>query len=234
MLPHHFSPSSLTLYVQCPAAFKARYIDGIHEPTNLDMAFGKAVHAGLEAHFLGADGDTAFLAAWSIQQAEVRATGAAIPPGLSRTGLDLIAAVQRLGLSGEPEKKITVRLPDCAPIIGVVDLWNTETNTIIDFKTARVPWAAGRADKALWQPALYSLAYQQATGRDPTFQFVVLPRDGGRVQLLDATRSVKQIAQAMQRFWRIVEDLEHDRFDCTCKEHRGIVWSPGFDLEQAA
>jgi CRISPR/Cas system-associated exonuclease Cas4 (RecB family) len=44
----YVSPSRLNLWLQCPLAFKLRYIDGVRLPTTASQLIGKQVHAGLE------------------------------------------------------------------------------------------------------------------------------------------------------------------------------------------
>ena len=44
----YVSPSRLNLWLQCPLAFKLRYIDGVRLPTTVSQLVGKQVHAGLE------------------------------------------------------------------------------------------------------------------------------------------------------------------------------------------
>jgi putative RecB family exonuclease len=47
----YISPSRLSLWIKCPLAFKARYIDGITTPTTPSLFVGKRVHAALESWY---------------------------------------------------------------------------------------------------------------------------------------------------------------------------------------
>ena len=47
----YISPSRLNLWIKCPLAFKARYIDGITTPTTPSLFVGKRVHAALESWY---------------------------------------------------------------------------------------------------------------------------------------------------------------------------------------
>jgi len=44
----HLSNSSIKLYIQCPFAFKAKYILKIKQPNNEHFALGKAIHGAAE------------------------------------------------------------------------------------------------------------------------------------------------------------------------------------------
>lgn len=44
----YISPSRLNLWLKCPLAWKARYIDGIPSPTSPSLFLGKRVHTALE------------------------------------------------------------------------------------------------------------------------------------------------------------------------------------------
>ena len=89
------------LWDQCPGLFKDRYIDGIAMETTEAMAFGSAVHKGLEEHFRGGDGEYAFRQTW-------KAYG---PDGshLTAMGLDLIDLVRELGLEGHARATVQPR-----------------------------------------------------------------------------------------------------------------------------
>lgn len=48
----HYSPSQLTMFLRCSAAWKYRYIDGMRVPPASSMGVGTSYHAGLEANFI--------------------------------------------------------------------------------------------------------------------------------------------------------------------------------------
>ena len=137
-----------------------RYVEGLREPPNVPMHFGSAVDDGLSAHFRGEDPDLAFLRSWKNKSIGLRSLGQHVPASLTRTALDLMAQVVALGLSGEPQHRITLHWEPWlgVPVIGYADLWCPDTHTVIDWKVTSGKWSQARADREVWQPALYSLA----------------------------------------------------------------------------
>lgn len=47
----HYSPSQLTMFLRCSAAWKYRYIDGLKIPPASAMILGTSYHAGLETNY---------------------------------------------------------------------------------------------------------------------------------------------------------------------------------------
>ena len=84
--PAYLSPSRLSAYDYCPAEFQKRYILKQPDPPTPEMAFGTAVHAGIEAHFLGKDDELAFLKSWREAQKT-------IAPSLQPFGANLPVSV---------------------------------------------------------------------------------------------------------------------------------------------
>ena len=217
----HWSASKFTCYDDCPAEFYQRYV--LHEPMDIDppMQFGTAVHKGLEVHFRGADGDLAFRRTWRESIPNLRAAGYVVPNSLVEVGLCMIERVAALGISGEPERKIWIRTDAYlgAPLLGYVDLWSAETNTIYDFKTTLGAWGEARAEREVWQPCLYSYAYWIETEILPAFEYIVLNRSTGELQRFRTQRTHEQISDMLTRARQIAVSVAAEDWTCTCKKH---------------
>jgi PD-(D/E)XK nuclease superfamily len=181
VLPH-WSATKFMLYDQCPGEFKSRYVDGVALEPSEALCFGKAVHMGLEAHFNGQDGERAFRAAWkSMSQEELHGM---VDPRLTGMGLTLIDKVVALDLHGVPERgfSLDTNAELGAPIIGALDLYDADSNTVYDFKTSRGNWSQDRAQREVWQPLLYTYALWSETDCDlPAFEYIVLNRASGQL-----------------------------------------------------
>ena len=214
-----WSPSKFVCWDACPQEFFQRYVEQVPMSPTEALHFGTAVHKGLEAHFRGDDGELAFRRTWRELTAELRQLGHEVASHLSRTGLELIEKVVRLGLVGEPERQVWMRT-DCylgAPILGYVDLWSPQTNTIYDFKTTVGAWSAARAEKETWQPCLYSYAYRSEFGVLPRFEYIVLNRVTGVLERFETQRSDDQIMDALSRARDIAVAVQQELFECQCR-----------------
>ena len=206
----HLSPSSFALYRWCPARWEARYVDGLYEPATQEMAFGTAVHAGIEAHHLGQDGPVAFLKKWKA--------AAQFSSSLSQRGVQLVEAVASLRLAGVPELPLQLSLEPAIPlpIIGYADLWSAEHGTIHDFKTT-ARWTEASEHRARFQVAVYCESFCTQHGVWPTFTFVVLPRVGPlRVQVVQSKMHADQAETVLEECLAIWESIQAGAFGCTC------------------
>ncbi|HXJ29482.1 MAG TPA: PD-(D/E)XK nuclease family protein [Gemmatimonadales bacterium] len=197
----HWSASRFMLFDLCPASFKERYVDGVAgEPTEA-MLFGSCVHRGLEAHYQGNDGERAFRAAWKVA-AEVDLHGD-VHRELTGMGIELVDKVVALGLKGVPERPFYLDSETelGAPIIGALDLWDAESNTVFDFKTTRGSWSQARAQREQWQPCLYTYAIWDETGEWPAFEYVVLNRATGVLSRFRREWTPDQWLDQMNALW---------------------------------
>jgi PD-(D/E)XK nuclease superfamily len=210
----HWSATRFTLFEQCRQAFKARYVD--EEPFQMTeaVAFGQAVHMGLEAHYHGDDGERAFRAAWKQFGLELGRVDAS----LTRTGLQLLEQVYALDLSGVPERGFSLDTNEelGAPIVGAVDLWGDDV--VYDFKTTRGAWSQERAQKEAWQPLLYTRAYFDETDRWPAFEYIVLDRVQGTLSRFERQWTtdewVVQHDALCARMAAIAQAVRAGDFDC--------------------
>jgi len=185
------------LFEQCPAAYRSRYVDGEAFELTEAVAFGQAVHQGLESHFNGQDGEYAFRTAWKQYSLEL----GAVHSGLTGTGLELIDKVIALDLHGTSERgfSLDTEAELGAPIVGAVDLWGDDT--IYDFKTTRGLWSQTRAEHEIWQPAIYTWAYWEETGRWPQFEYIVLNRCTGQLDRFRRQWTADECLALMDAAW---------------------------------
>jgi hypothetical protein len=198
----HWSASKFMAWDQCPGEFKARYVDGRPFVMNEAVAFGQAVHQGCEAHYRGEDGISAYRAAWKQFIVELGGFDA-VDPSLTGIGMDLLEQVFALGLEGVPERgfSIDTEADLGAPIVGFVDLWGAD-GTIYDFKTSRGLWSQARAQKELWQPALYSWArWIEEPAYAGEFEYIVLNRITGQLQRFRREWSPERVTEQMNVAW---------------------------------
>jgi PD-(D/E)XK nuclease superfamily protein len=216
--PRYLSPSRLWAYDRCPQVYADRYIRKLEQPPSFEREYGTAVHAGLEAHFRGLDYEMAFLLAWRSATKILKAAGVTAPAWLTSRGLELIESVRGMGITGEPEQRISVIVAGISvPIIGYADL--IAEGVIYDFKTTGWGWTQQHADREMFQPVIYSQAYAEAhNGEYPAFRFIVLPRNGsGGLVELDGTRNSRQVFETFERARAIHVGIEAQQWDCLCK-----------------
>lgn len=212
----HWSATKFMTWDICPGEFKARYVDGEATQLTEAMAFGQAVHHGLESHYQGQDGVRAFRAAWKTYAEQL----GDVDQGLTRIGMDLIEQAIGLELSGVPERgfSIDTNAELGAPIVGSIDLWGADGVTY-DFKTTRGLWSQERAQKELWQPSLYTWArWLEEPEYSGAFEYVVMNRVTGRLQRFRREWSPDEINVQMNQAWDrmrcIASDVAADRFTC--------------------
>jgi hypothetical protein len=181
--PKHLSHSSVSLYERCPAAYKLKYIDGVEEPPNAPMLFGRAMAKSLEVAHLGGDARLTFCEEYTKACEVIRKFDSYmyIRPEM---GFDILNLYLDRLAEGVPEKRFKVYLPNRdevpVPIVGYMDLMTPRE--IYEFKTSAGGWDQERADNS-HQNHLYGYAFKQEKGFDPDcVRFIVL---GTRVMQLD-------------------------------------------------
>jgi hypothetical protein len=193
--PRHLSVSAVQTYVTCPAAWKARYIDRLVQPSNPPMLFGKAFHAALEAEHKGADSERALIAAWNIADADLAASGQAMHPGKAH-GLDLLNVYRERGLGGalgQPERKFVLALPSSkipVPVLGFIDLPIPERRRFREFKTTGTTSWTDVKIQTQAQLHVYGWAYQQLYHhRVVCAEYVIFRTDIVQVDVFEAVPS---------------------------------------------
>lgn len=230
--PSYLSASRLSAYSQCPALYRERYIVGSPMTPNVPVWFGNAVHSAIEAHFKGEDGETAFLRSWKNKKQGLGVAEVPVPAYLTRRGLDLLEAVQRMGLAGTPEINVSLRVAELpVPIVGFVDLYDAATNTVFDWKTSMRPWGPRTVEAQRYQPAIYVQAIAEKLLGDvgpatdtmedhplPRFVFVNLPWDGP-VKTFEVEITGTLMGRVFEEARQMYEGMKAGVFGCTCKKH---------------
>jgi hypothetical protein len=213
----HWSASRFMMWDQCPGLFKEHYIDGVAVEVTEAMAFGLAVHKGLEEHFRGGNGEAAFRREWK--------TWPDGSPDLTKTGLDLLDKVFDLDLHGTPEYGFELHTDAelGAPIVGYIDLVGDDGVTY-DFKTTVGRWSQERAQRETWQPLLYTWSrWIEEPPNDAAFEYIVLNRASGALDRFRRQWTADEWVQQMNALWdrmRIISnDLAAGRF--VCRDNHG-------------
>jgi len=190
---------------QCPAEYRDRYVDGLALELTEALAFGSAMHLGLEAHFQGHDAELAFRRAWKSYQPALGPT----TPGLTGTGLVLLEKVAELGLHGVPERgfSLDTEADLGAPIVGALDLYDAEAGVVYDFKTTRGAWSEARAETEVWQPMLYTQAIWEETGQLPEFEYIVLNRVTAKLSRFRRSWTPETWLEQMNRAWERMREV---------------------------
>lgn len=156
----HFSASSASTYLSCPAKWKYRYIDHLSEVPSEAMERGTMVHKAMERYWTGDYGKPEagihrYISAYR------KLKGGILPEQVAATELELRA-----------------ELPGVAvPMLGYIDVL-TKNGLVVDLKTAAKPWWDGRAVTEL-QPALYTFLARANGYEVHGFEFHVLVNEAG-------------------------------------------------------
>jgi len=197
----HWSATRFMLFDQCPGEFKARYVDGVAlEPTEA-LCFGKAVHTALECHYNGGDGERLFRTVWKSMVRDD--LGGRVNKNLTGMGIELLDKVIALDLHGTPELPIAIdsNFELGAPIVGAIDLYDEQSETVYDFKTTRGTWSQERAQAERWQPLLYTLAIWYEHGVWPAFEYIVLNRVTGALSRFRREWTQDEWLEQMNAAW---------------------------------
>jgi RecB family exonuclease len=184
----YVSPSRLNLWLQCPLAFKLRYIDGVRLPTTASQLVGKQVHAGLEAWYrqrqlgqtaIAAEVIAAADATWDQQAAAERVAFESVLE--EREARQQVVALLRAYLLAVPaneplpiavETRLAARLIDPTsgedlgvPLLGIIDLVLAEPlgPLVVDFKTSSRSAACVEIQHEV-QLSSYAYLIREATG----------------------------------------------------------------------
>jgi len=174
----HLSNSSIKLYIQCPFAFKAKYILKIKQPNNEHFALGKAIHgaAELQSRFRIKHGKNlpleAVLKQYQKLCAEEASTlnkhGIKALRQMYEPGHDLVEQLYYYQCNRPPvqvEKYFKIDLGHGIPLLGYIDAI-FEDDALRDYKTASKPWSKADLDGSL-QFTIYNEAYYKLYDRWP-------------------------------------------------------------------
>lgn len=182
-LPRHLSPSSATLFTQCPRRWHLRYVERIEEPAGAPAVVGTFAHRVLELllgeapeHRTKERAKTIAREVWpeTERHPDFRALhlDAAAARALRWTAW---LAIEGLWAHEEPstvqvrdtERRVSATL-DGVPFLGVVDRLDDAADGLVvtDYKSGRAPSTRYRDDK-LHQVLLYAAAVAEADGEAP-------------------------------------------------------------------
>ena len=185
----YISPSRLNLWLRCPLAFRAKYIDGIIPPPTPSLFVGKRVHDALEVFYrhrhlgvvdFGVEGavkrvndswdqaaEAEAMKFESVQESEILRQQAI---GLVTGYLEQMAGAGEIPLAVETSMEAPLVDPDTGedlgiPLTGIVDLVVDDHDgpLICDFKTAAKSAAPFEVTHEI-QLTSYSYLYRRATG----------------------------------------------------------------------
>jgi putative RecB family exonuclease len=202
----HLSASSIQDWLDCPLLWHGRRVAKWPQAPSVELAMGKAMHAGFEAHHRGQDAETALMRAW-----EAEAVGDQAPPRYAlHRAFDSLRAYREYNprdRRDRPEVRFSFRVAGVpVPIIGVIDLLRSDE--LHEMKTgSRRWWTQKRVDESI-QMSVYWLAFRSIFKHWPErgvyhiapTQPVFLPP-----YPLETRRTEAQVADAeelIRRVWR--------------------------------
>lgn len=186
----HLSYSSISLYLDCPEAWRRKYI--LKEPTRgaPALTFGTAMHTAIEEQVRARTANTpvpALTDGWTRAWTQALEKDADIDwghdtveqtyndgirllshPDVQRMIGDLVARVDEAGPM--IERKVVLYVPGVpVPVIGYIDLVAAD-GVPCDIKTSGRAWSAGQAEDSL-QTLFYLAALNQAGFHDHNWRF---------------------------------------------------------------
>ncbi len=229
--PRHLSPSSASLFEQCPRRWRFRYVDRLPEPVGEEAVVGTFAHRVLEL-LLGEPAaartqDRARELArqvWTEVEADTDFRSLALDDAAARAfrwkGWTAIAGLwdHEDPCSVEvasTERRIEVAL-DGVPFLGVVDRIDRCADGLVvtDYKSGRPPSRRFQDDK-LAQVLLYAAAVGAIDGDAPArARLVYLGREGRVVEADARPELVDSAVAALRATWeRLGEAARADTFD---------------------
>lgn len=160
-MPHpvrHLSASSISDWLDCPLLWHGRRVAKWPEPPSVELAMGKAMHAGFEAHHRGEDAELALMRAWE----EVGVADLLPPTYALNRAFDALRAYRAYNprdRRDRPEIRFSFRVPGVpVPVIGFIDLLRGDE--VHEMKTgSRRRWTQQRVDESI-QMSVYWLAFR--------------------------------------------------------------------------
>ncbi len=217
----HLSYSSISMYLDCPEAWRRKYIAG--EPTRKTsaLAFGSAFHGTVERMIQNTQYD--WMGIWKeefgkafedvtledgetveqhyneglriLSNNDVQSVITAIKPHFDKSGAMI-------------ERKVELRVPGVPPVIGYIDII-LDDGTPADFKTSARPWTQDQANNSL-QTLFYIAALNQA-GMEVNWRFkhfVFVKTKVPKVQILEHSHKPGELFflfETIKRVWQGIE-----------------------------
>ena len=230
-LPAHISASWISLFLECPIAYRSRYIDKIDPfKGNIYTCFGKAVHAALEANYKQKVESKVDL---PLKDCLV-AFNAEFDKGMLEIGWDPSDVVEVMKMSGEEmlysylkemapkiqpaeiEMKFEIELKSVGrTLLWFIDLI-TADDVIVDHKTVGTTSRQKRTKcyvDNLPQLTVYAIAFRKLFNRIEKWHRIdVLKRLKGSVGFsqIESTRNDRDILALVNLVWKIKKIIEWD------------------------
>lgn len=217
--PRHLSPSSATLFTQCPRRWRLRYVDRVEEPAGEAAVVGTFAHRVLEV-LLGEapehrTKDRAKLIAREVWPETER------HPDFVALGLDTAGArrvrwkgwlaIEGLWAHEDPsavqvratERRVSATIGG-VPFLGVVDRLDDCPDGLVvtDYKSGRAPSTRFREDK-LGQVLLYAAAVAETDGESPVRARLVYLGD----TVVEADATPDRVAEAVGGLRSVWDEL---------------------------
>jgi hypothetical protein len=224
----HLSYSSISLYLDCPEAWRRKYLEG--EPTykTSALAFGTAIHGTIEQMIRNVIRNTQYdwKSVWDEEfgRAFLDVTWDVGEPLLEqyyRDGEHMLSheTVQMAIQSIHPasiediEKKVELHVPGVPiPVIGYIDII-LDDGTPADFKTSARPWTQDQASGSL--QTLFYIAALNQSGFDVNWRFkhfVFVKTKTPQVQIIEHSHTPGELFFLFETIKRVWEGINKEFF----------------------
>lgn len=155
----HFSPSSINMFLRCPAQWYFRYIEGLIQPPAAVMVLGRSVDKALDSNYVFKMKEKVdkkleevldvYSTTWEKEKEDVAWQKDEKPGDIKDNGIRVTTKYHTERAPNinpvESQRKISITLPMCPlPVIGYIDLLN-EGNIIIDNKVKGISPSKNKA-----------------------------------------------------------------------------------------
>jgi hypothetical protein len=221
-MPDHLSYSSISLYLDCPEAWRRKYIANEPTKTSTALAFGSAFHETVESLVADPESKYEFLPIWREKFTKQFATKIDMEESETQEqhfneGIRLLTfdAIKSQILSIKPakdengkaliEQKVELRVPGVSlPVIGYIDIV-LHDGTPADFKTSAKSWSENQAAGSL--QTLFYLAALNQMGREVNWRFqhiIFVKTKTPQIQVMEHTHQPSELFflfDVIKRVW---------------------------------
>ena len=223
----HLSYSSISMYLDCPEAWRRKYVAG--EPTKKTgaLAFGSAFHGVIERMIKNSqyDWENAWESAWDEEFGkaflDVAWEPGETPEQYYHDGVRMLdhkaifSAIQSIHPASpeDVEKKVELRVPGVPiPIIGYIDVILAD-GTPADFKTSARQWTQDQASSSL--QTLFYIAALNQSGFDVNWHFkhfVFVKTKTPQVQIIEHSHTPGELFFLFEMIKRVWEGINKEFF----------------------
>ncbi len=223
----HLSPSSLKLFLRCPASYMFKYIYGIKTPSTSYFAKGRALHKGLEVNYLQKINTRQDLPLSDVHDAaadefEKQATEIVLEEGedlgaIKDQTLNLVALYHaEISPTIQPvavERKFVVDIPETDyEMVGIIDLIDDQGNIRDTKHYGRTPSESDiHGDLQL---TTYSFLYREATGKieNGVHLDCLIETKVPKVVRLDSSRTERDINRLVNISRTVIQSIKNGDF----------------------